>query len=170
MELLGRSSPKVFTNVTVLLPGFQARGQVAIVGMLQTFLNEEQKDTFSLHNVALYGLESGNPARSMQLDGLFVYKTACQVFAFDTMLSQEEAGLLPRTEQLAVYTSHYCIQGAFHMGPEALLAEFIASSRAQFVGASNAQIFPLFQPQAEMIGAAPLVFVHRDTVRMHHLV
>jgi hypothetical protein len=170
MGLLGRSSPKTFTNVTVLLPGFQARGQVVIAGMLQTFLNDEQKGSFSLHNVALVGLEPGNPARSMQLEGLFVYKTACQAIAFDAMFPQEEAGLLPRTEQLAVYTSHYCIQGAFHMGPEALLGEFIAGSRSQFVGASNVQLFPLFGPQAEMIGAAPLVFVHRDAVRMHHLV
>ena len=106
----------------------------------------------------------------MQLDGLFVRKTACQMIAFDTMLPHEQTGLLPRTERLAVYTSHYCIQGDFHMGSDALLAEFIAGARAQFVGASNVQVFPLFHPQAEMIQAAPLAFLHRDAVLMHHLV
>lgn len=170
MDLLGHASPQAQAYVTVLLRGFQARGQLAIVGMLQTYLNDEQKESFSLHGVTLYGLEPGNPARSMQLDGLFVRKTACQMIAFDTMLPHEQTGLLPRTERLAVYTSHYCIQGDFHMGSDALLAEFIAGARAQFVGASNVQVFPLFHPQAEMIQAAPLAFVHRDVVLMHHLV
>ncbi|MBP8972324.1 MAG: hypothetical protein KBH93_00500 [Anaerolineae bacterium] len=170
MDLLAHGSAQAQTFVTVLLRGFQARGQLAIVGMLQTVLNDEQKDTFSLHGVTLYGLEPGNPARSMQLDGLFVHKAACHMIAFNTMLPHEQTGLLPRTERLAVYTSHYCIQGDFHMGADALLAEFVAGSRAQFVGASNVQVFPLFHPQAEMIQAAPLAFVHRDVVLMHHLV
>ncbi|MEB2288403.1 MAG: hypothetical protein OZ934_09855 [Anaerolineae bacterium] len=170
MNRLEHGSPQAQTYVTVLLRGFQARGQLAILGMLQTFLNDEQKDAFSLHGVMLYGLEPGNPARSMQLNGLFVHKNACQMIAFDTMLPHEQTGLLPRTERLAVYTSHYCIQGDFHMGADALLAEFIAGSRAQFVGASNVQVFPLFHPQAEMIQAAPLAFLHRSAVLMHHLV
>ena len=155
---------------TILLEQFQVRCQLAVIGMLQTFLNDDQKDVLSLHGVTMHGLDAGNPARSMQLQGLFAHKRSCHVVAFESAMSQEETGLLPRTERLAVYTSHYVIQGDFHMGPDALISDFIASSRAQFVGATNVQIFPLFQLQAAMIQEAPLVYVHRDTVRLHHIV
>ena len=104
MDLLEQGSQSVQTDVTVLLHGFQARGQLLIVGVLQTFLSDEQKETLSLHNVTLHGLEQGNPARSMQLNGLFMHKTACQVIAFDTALPSGTTGLFPRTEQVAVYT------------------------------------------------------------------
>jgi len=155
---------------TVLLEQFQARCTLSVIGMLQTFLNDEQKDVLSLHEVTIHGLDAGNPARSMKLEGLFVRKDACHAVAFDTMLSQEEVRLLPRTERLAVYTTRYVIQGDFHMGPDALISDFITSTRLRFVGATNVQFFSLFQPQAVMIQEAPLVYVHRDAVRMHHVV
>lgn len=156
--------------VHILVPGFVVHGQLAVIGTLQTYLNDERRGTFSLNSVSVYGLEPGNPARSMQLEGLFVAKTRCHAILFDTMLPQEETGLLPRTERLAVYTSHYCIQGDFHMGPDVLIGEFAFASRAQFLGVTSAQIFPLFPPQAALPQSAPLVFVHRDALHMHHMI
>jgi len=84
------------------------------------------------------------------------------------MLDRDDTGLMPRTENLAVYTSHYCIQADFHMGSDALLADFISGSKIMFIGATNATFFPLFRTQVAIIQQAPLVFIHRDTVRMHH--
>jgi hypothetical protein len=155
--------------VTVLLPGFQARCELQVYGMLQMFINDDQKPVFPLKNVTLYGLEAGNPAVSMSVGEIFALKAQCQAVVLDSMFSHEDTGLMARIERLVVYTSHYAIEGDFHMGKDTLISDFIASSRAQFVGATNVSVFPLFQPQAAVIQQAPLAFIHREAVQMHHL-
>lgn len=155
---------------TVLTSGFQAHCTLNIMGMLQTFINDEQKGVFTLRQATLYGLETGNPAASINVPDLFVAKHRCHLIAFDQMMSHEHTGLMPRQERLAVYTTHYVIQGNFHLGSDALVSDFIDSSRAQFIGATDVHIFPLFRAQAQVIQFAPLVYVHRDQVQMHHAV
>jgi hypothetical protein len=155
--------------VTVLLAGFQVRCTLQVMGILQTFLNDEQKSVFTLKQVALYGLESDNPAVSMDLDELYVRKDACQVIAFDRMFDKDNTGLMPRAEHVAVYTSHYAIQGQFYMGSDTPVGDFIASSKSPFIVGTDVFFFPLFQPQSALIQTAPLVFVYRSAVKMHHL-
>jgi hypothetical protein len=154
--------------VTALLSGFQAQCTLDVFGLLQTFLNDETKGTFTLKQVLLYGLEVGNPAASMSLSELYIRKDECHALAFDQALPHEQTGLMPRTEPVAVYTSHYAIQGGLHMGADALLADVIESSKSIFVGVTDAYIFPLFEAQTAVVQQAPLVFVYRGQVRMHH--
>jgi len=156
--------------VTVLLPGFQARCALQVYGMVQMFINDDQKAVFPLKNVTLHGLEAGNPAVSMNVGEVFVLKAQCHALVFDAMLSHEDTGLMARIERLVVYTSHYAIEGDFHLGKDIPVSDFIAGSRSQFVGATNVNIFPLFQPQAAVVQQAPLVFIHRQAVQMHHLI
>jgi hypothetical protein len=170
MGFLDQVSTTTEMAVTVLLPGFQAQCALPVMGMTQTYLNDDQKGVFTLKSVRLFGLEGDNPAASMTLDQLFVRKDQCHAIAFSAMLPGEHSGLMPRTERVVVYTSHYAIQGDFHMGADALVSDFIESSRAQFVGATNAQIFPLFRSRAAVIQHAPLVYVHRTAARMHHAI
>jgi hypothetical protein len=155
--------------ITVLLPGFQARCALQVYGMVQMFINDDQKAVFPLREVTLHGLEAGNPAVSMNVGEVFALKAQCHALVFDTMLSHEDTGLMARIERLVVYTSHYAIEGDFHLGKDIPVSDFIAGSRSQFVGATNVNFFPLFQPQAAVVQQAPLAFIHRQTVQMHHL-
>lgn len=155
-------------RVTILLPGFQVRGTLLAYGLMQTFINDEQKDVFIIKDAVVHGLEEGNPAASMNLPEMYILKNQCHALAFEEVLSHEETGLLPRVESMAAYTSHYVIQGKYHMGSDALLADFVTVSKSFFLGVTNAYFFPLFRAQTSMIKQAPLVFIHRDTVKMHH--
>jgi hypothetical protein len=157
-------------SVTVLTGGFQANCMLNVIGLVQSFLNDEQRTVLTLNDAAVYGLERGNPAASMRIPELFVRKSVVHAIAFQQMFSAEELGLLPRAERIAIYTSHYVIQGDFYMGKEALLNDFIDLSKAFFIGATNVAIFPLFAMQTAAIVQAPLVYVHKDQIRMHHLV
>jgi hypothetical protein len=154
--------------ITILLPGFQVRGTLMGYGLMQTFINDEQKGVFTVRNASVNGLEAGNPASSMSLPEMYIRKEQCHALIFEQGLSHEESGLLSRTEAMAVYTSHYAIQAKFHMGPEALLSDFIEVSKSIFLGATDAYFYPLFRTQTSIIKQAPLMFVHQDTVRMHH--
>jgi hypothetical protein len=155
--------------ITVLLPGFQARCVLQVYGMVQMFINDDQKAVFPLREVTLHGLEAGNPAISMNVGEVFALKAQCHALVFDAMLSHEDTGLMARIERLVVYTSHYAIEGDFHLGKDIPVSDFIAGSRSQFVGATNVNFFPLFQPQAAVVQQAPLAFIHRQVVQMHHL-
>jgi hypothetical protein len=168
MGFLDQSSLAKDHPLTVLLPGFQARCTFHTIGLLQTFLNDEQRGTFTLNDVTLHGLEAGNPAVSMNLPELVVRKDQCHTLAFQSEFSHEDTGLMPHTEQVVVYTSHYAIQGDFHMGADSRVADFIEASKSLFIGATNCYVFPLFQSQAAVIQQAPLIFIARNVVRMHH--
>ena len=168
MGFLGQASTMKELPVTVLLPGFQARCTLPVLGMVQTFLNDDQRSVFSLKQATLHGMETGNPAVSMQLESLFAPKEHCQVIAFESMLPQEQTGLMPRVERIAVYTTHYVIQGDFHMGADNSVGDLLDSFRGFFLGATNVEFFPLFRSQAAIIPKAPLTFVYRRAVLMFH--
>lgn len=168
MGFSGQSSTMQSIPVTVLLPGFQAHCMLQVFGMIQTFINDEQKSVFPLKQVALHGIEVGNPAVSMELEELVITKNRCHAIAFDTMLSQEQTGLMPHTERLAVYTSHYAIQGDFHMGMDTQISDLIDSVRVPFLAATDVQFFPLFRPQAALVSQSPLVYIYRRGVQMYH--
>lgn len=168
MGILDQSSVTKQNPVTVLLPGFEVRCMLHSIGMMQTFLNDELKPTLTLHQASVLGLERGNPAASMSLPELYVRKSVCHMIAFEQMLSHEETGLMPRAEPLAIYTSDFVLQGKVHLGSEDRVHDFIATGKSYFIGLTDVAIFPLFEPQAAIIQQAPLAFVYRDVVRMHH--
>jgi hypothetical protein len=170
MGFLSQASNLKEMPVTVLTSGFQARCILPVMGVFDTFINDDQKNVLPLKNVTLYGLESGNPAASMKLDMLYVRKPHVHAIAFEQALPQDQIGLMPRVEQMVLYTSHYAIQAGYHMGADTVISDFIGAARAMFIGGTNASFFPVFHPQAACIQQAALVFIHRDAVRMYHSV
>ena len=77
--------------------------------------------------------------------------------------------MLPRVEPLVAYTSHYAVQGNFHMGPENFIADFIDVAKSMYIGATEVSVYPLFQPQVAIIQQAPVVYLHRDMIYIHHV-
>jgi len=168
MGIFDQSSLTKQNPATVLLSGFQVRCTLHSIGMMQTFLNDELKPVLTLHQASVLGLQRGNPATSMLLPELYVRKDQCHMIAFEQMFSQEETGLMPRVEALAIYTSDYVLQGKVHLGTEDQIHDFIVAGKSYFIGMTDVAIFPLFELQTAMIQQAPLVFVYRNAVRMHH--
>ena len=168
MGLFGQSTAAKSVSATVLMAGYQAQCTLSILGLLQTFVNDEQKSVLPLEEVTLCGLEQGNPARSMSIPQLFIKKTGCHALAFDAEFSPDETGLMPRVETVAVYTSHFVIQGSYHMGTDTPVSDFVDATKALFIAATNVSIFPLFEPQSRVVAQARLVYIHRSQVVMHH--
>lgn len=169
MGFLSGTSAKAIP-ITALTAEFQAISTLNVIGLLQTYLNDEQRAVFPLSDTAVYGLQPGNPAASMRIPELYLSKSAVHVMAFEQTFSHEEMGLLPRVEHVAVYTSHYVIQGEFYMGTDTMLSDFVDAARTLFIGATNVTVFPLFAPQTAVMQQAALVFVRKDRVQIHHAV
>lgn len=168
MGFLDQISNTTELTAHVLMPEFQANCTLSVIGQLQTFLNDERKEVFALQDASVFGLRQGNPAASMRIPELFVRKDQCQVIAFDQQFAPEQMGLMPRHERLAIYTSHYVIQGDFYMGTDSLITDFIHTAKQFYVAATDVAIFPLFASQAGVLPQAPLAYVHKAAVRMHH--
>ena len=156
--------------ITLFTANFQVRGAIHSPGVLQTFMNDEQRPTLVVYNADAIGFEATNPAARASVPELIVRKVACQVVAFDRRPSPDQYTLLPRAEPAAIYTDQFLIEGNFHMGADARLVDFADTSLQQFIIASDARIYPLFQPRAALVGGAPLVAVHKAEIRFYHAV
>lgn len=158
------------TPVIILTTGFQVQGTMVSIGLMQTFLNDDQKMIFPIRDTTVHGMVRGNPAVSMNIPEIFISKPDCHAIVFGSMMSQDETGLMPRTEMMVAYTSHYAVQGEFHMGYDALIGDFIQDAKSMFIGVTNAYFFPLFDAQAALVPQSPLVYMHRSTILSHHLI
>lgn len=156
--------------VTLFTANFQARGALHSPGVLQTFLNDEQRPTLTFYNADVIGFEATNPAARVSVPELIARKVACQVIAFDRRPPSDQYTLLPHVEPAAMYTDQFLIEGNFHMGADARLADFADTALQQFIIASDARIYPLFQPRASLVGGAPVIAVHKATIRFYHAI
>ena len=168
MGIFDQSSLTKQNPATVLLSGFQVRCTLHSIGMMQTFLNDEPEAGSDAASGVRVGVAARQSGDEHVLAWLYVRKDQCHMIAFEQMFSQEETGLMPRVEALALYTSDYVLQGKVHLGTEDQIHDFIVAGKSYFIGMTDVAIFPLFELQTAMIQQAPLVFVYRNAVRMHH--
>jgi hypothetical protein len=157
-------------SISVLTDAFQAKGVMRAVGVIQTYLNDEQKSTISLYNAEAYGLRPENGATHIVQDELIIRKHKLQILAFDEMPAAGEITILQRAEEMAAYTDQFAIHCKFRMGPDALLVDFIDTALSQFIVATDLKIYPLFQPRIPLLASAPLALIQREAVRLYHKV
>jgi hypothetical protein len=156
--------------VTILTDTLQARGALHSFGVMQTFVNDDQKPTLQLFSTEMFGFDPGNPATRITAEEVFIRKQMCQLIAFEAVPTAGQIAVMPRTEMLAMYLDRFVIQGKFHMGPDDRLVDFTESSLQQFVVITEVHIFPLFQPRYAVIQQAPFAFIQRSRVNMYHKV
>lgn len=155
-------------SVTLFTSNFQARGVIRAPGVLQTFLNDEQRPTLVIYNADVLGFEPANPAARVIVSELIVRKPSCAILAFALRPPSDQLVLLPHAERAAVYTDQFIVEADFHMGADTRLIDFADSSLQQFVAAADAKIYPLFQPRAALVSAAPLVIMQKSAIRFYH--
>jgi hypothetical protein len=155
-------------NVTILNDAFQTRAKLRSLGLLTTYLNDDSKPTFPVYHAEAVGLDPANPATRIVQEEFIFRKPTIHAVAFESVPGDGHVVLLQREEALVVYTSHYAIQGKFHLGPDDRLNDFIEVMLSQFVIVTDAHVYPLFQPRTPLIAAAPLVLIQRSHIRMYH--
>jgi hypothetical protein len=154
-------------GVTVFTSAFQMRGTLQVLGVMQTFLNDDQKPTFTLHGAEVLGVSAANPVKMNQRE-VIVTKRSIQCLLFDTMPPQGAMALLPRQEPLVVYVEGLAISARFYMGQDARLADFADSSMQQFLTAADLKLYPITQMRQGLVNAAPLGVIHKTAFRFYH--
>jgi hypothetical protein len=155
-------------GATVLTSTFQVRGKLHVLGVMQTFLNDEQKPTLSVYNADVIGLNVNNPAAHMTQPEVILNKRYAAIVALEAMPPQGQLSILARAEQLMMYTDSFALSARFHMGPDARLSDFTEASLQQYLLASDIKIYPLFQARPGMVQAAPIALIHKSQIRLYH--
>lgn len=155
-------------GATILTSTFQVRGKLRVLGVMQTFLNDEQKPTLSVYNADLIGFNISNPAARMSQPEVFVSKESASIVALEAIPPQGQIMVQSRYEALMMYTDRFALAGKFHMGPDARLADFVGATLQQFIVASEVKIYPLFQARTGLVQAAPVALIHKSAIRMYH--
>lgn len=154
-------------GVTVITSSFQIRGKLHILGMIGTFLNDEQKPTVVVYGAEMLGLEANSRIR-VNKDEVVISKRAALVIAFDELPPQGTLAMLPRMENLAVYLDHMALSANFYMGQDARINDFADTSLQQFLIASDIKFYPMFQARAGLVQSAPMGVLHKTAIRMYH--
>jgi len=154
-------------GVTVITSEFQVKGKLRILGMIGTFLNDEQKPTLVIYGAEMVQMEANSRIRVTK-DEVVISKSAAQVVAFDTLPQQGSIALLPRTESLAMYLDHFALSAKFYMGQDARINDFADTSLQQFLIASDIKFYPTFQAKPGLVQTAPMGVIHKAAIRMYH--
>ena len=154
-------------GVTVFTALFQVRGKLRVAGILQTFLNDESKSSFSILDAEIITFDANSPALRMSQAEFVIMKQYADVIAFDQPPAQGAISFLPRTELLTVYTDRLAVKGKFYMGTESTINSFVTAA-GSFVAASDVAIYPIVPVNGGIVGEAPVVLFHRDAIRALH--
>jgi hypothetical protein len=159
-----------YTEIGVVLftSGFQIQGTLHVLGVLQTFVNDDQKPSLVVYGADAMGFDVTNPAARLTQAEMIVSKKSMQLIAFPAPPPSGSITLLARGEALVMYTDKFAIAAKFHMGPDARLADFADVSLQQFIIASEAKIYPLFQSRPGFFSASPIVLIQKNAIRMYH--
>ena len=69
---------------------------------------------------------------------------------------------------MTIYTSSFAIQGEFHLGGEMRVRDFLDGLVAEFVPVTNAKLFPLVPPKANIATNHPFVIINTNFNTMYH--
>ena len=166
--MTSRSQPDyIEMGVTVITSSFQVKGKLRILGMVGTFLNDDQKPTLVIYDAEMTQLEANSRIRVTK-EEIVISKHAAQVVAFDETPLAGTIALLPRTETLAVYLDHYALSAKFYMGQDARINDFADASLQQYLIVGDIKFYPMFQAKPGLVQSAPMGVVHKTAIRMYH--
>lgn len=153
---------EVFTDT------FKIEGKLEPMGDIINALGDKRRDCMPIHDVTMTPISAHNPLSSIVIPGLILNK---QNLAFVTLLdpsAYEDIRLQTNIAVLTAYTSSFAIQAEFHLGGEMRVRDFLDSLVAAFVAVTNAKLFPLVRPKANITTNHPFVILNTNFITMYH--
>lgn len=143
-------------------------GQMEPIGHLLDDLSDASKTGFLLRDAHIAPLTVDSDLRSFALKEVTTDKSDFHLIYLSNPDDHDGLGLMRRTELMIAYTSRFVLRGHFHMGGETRLRDFVDGISSTFLGASNATIYPLFQPSVDVPKSYPLLLINKRQIRLYH--
>jgi hypothetical protein len=162
------SQPNVTSYpVELLACCFQVSGRLTPLGDILSFLNDPQRATLVIEDAQATPLQAGWRAGQFSGPDMVVPKAEVQLVLVGD-LQADELRLLPRIEQLVVYTDTFAVNGHFHTGSETPVSDLFYVSRGPFFPASDAQVYAVQPLNVPVEGVASIMFVNKDHINLFY--
>lgn len=154
--------------VELLAQHFHVAGQFVPLGDPLAFINDAQRGALIIEGATAVPLQPDWRTGEFSRSQLMVPKEQVHIILIGDLDPEEDMRLFPRTENLVVYTDTYAINGYFHSGSDVPVSDIFYSTGGPFFPASNAEACSI-EPLTNAIGgAAPVMFVNRDHVKLYY--
>jgi hypothetical protein len=153
---------RIFTSELIL------DGLLEPLGHLLDDLSDPSKTGLLLHQAQIRPVAANSDLRPFGLQQVTANKADFHLVYLTDADDREGLTLMQRSEPLIAYTSRFVIRGSFHMGGESRLRDFADSLTGTFLPASEATVYPLFQPSIDIPKRYPLLFINKRHVRLYH--
>jgi len=154
--------------VSIITPRFQIIGDLEVVGMAFSFVNDAARNSLPLYDAHLIPLTPGSPLKSSTRSHIVVRRPEIVFLYFSSADVRASVRTLRRKESLVAYTSVAVCQGCFHMPDEASLNDFLDDVTATFLPITEAKVFPLVKLPAPFPNEADLLLVGHSYLEFYH--
>ncbi|RLC83148.1 MAG: hypothetical protein DRJ03_17960 [Chloroflexi bacterium] len=155
-------------DVSIVTPRYQITGQLETVGRAFTYINNEKRNSFSLHDVSLAPLVGSGPLQSFSRPRVILRRSEIALLYFVSAEVRASVQTLRRRELLVAYTPVAVCRAHFHMADEANVNDFLEDIASVLLPITEVQVFPLndlpapfpTEPELLLIGRSYLEFYH----------
>jgi hypothetical protein len=143
-------------------------GAIDPLGELISVINDDRKNYLLVHEANTTPLFATSPLGTITTKEALLNKND---IVFLNLLSEEDRTtirLLQTIERLIIYTPDFVIRANFHLGGEMRVRDLFDTLTTTFVPATEAQIFPLFAPKANITPTAEMLIVNKHFINLYH--
>lgn len=147
-------------NVEVLTQKFQVVGSLTPLGDILSFLNDPQRETLIIEDAEATPIQAPWRGGAFTSAELVLPKSEVQIVLVDG-LQRDDMQLLPRAENLVVYTDTFAVRGGFHTGSDTKVSDIFYITQGPFFPATNAEAYGVVSLKVAIGGAAPVLFLNK---------
>jgi len=152
----------------VICREYFVRGGFQPIGPMLPFLNDAGRRFIQFQDPTLTAYDAGNPLAKLHPSGVMLGKQEIVAISILDPEGVEAAQLFATSSKMIVYTNRFVIQGNLHMGAEDTPMDFLSDSNADFVGMTDATLYPLVAAQRQPQLKASLLIINRSNVLFYH--
>lgn len=155
-------------DVSIVTPRYQITGQLETVGRAFTYINNEKRNSFSLHDVSLAPLVGSGPLQSFSRPRVILRRSEIALLYFVSAEVRASVQTLRRRELLVAYTPVAVCRAHFHMADEANVNDFLEDIASVLLPITEVQVFPLNDLPAPFPTEPELLLVGRSYLEFYH--
>jgi hypothetical protein len=155
-------------GVQILTADFQLSGQLETAGAMLMFLNDPDRNSFSLCDVHLTSFDPASPLKELSRPHIVIRKPQIVLLHFTEDESRSLVRLLRRRELMVAYTPVAVCKGYLHMADDANVSNLLDVAQGDLVPVTDVQVFPLIELPAPFPAEAELMLVGRSQLRLYH--
>ena len=155
-------------SAEVILQDYMLRAAFQPPGPVLSYLNDDRLFA-QFTDVAIDAFDLENPLNQRRFQLLMVQKKELTAISIRDEEAADTAQLMINTHDAIVYTNRFAIKGKIHMGMEDIPLAVLNDSNSNFVGLTDATIYPLKAFAHNPHKTTPLVFLNCRSILFYHL-